>query len=82
MIDQTTTATVVPARLHLPMQAAPIDRSQSQASAVNADGGVEAALFGLPDWVGDIAKAAIPLIAGAVSDRRLKLDVVPVRWAR
>ena len=47
---QTTTTTV--AALHVPLQAAPIERAVSPA-ALDTDRGVDAALFGLPvgDWL-------------------------------
>jgi hypothetical protein len=88
MIDQTVPSAASqldrPSSLRLPLQAAPIDRSQSPASAVASDGGVEAAIFGLPSWTDDlinIATKAAPLIAGAISDRTLKRDITPVEWA-
>lgn len=80
MIDEMTTPTTRSTQLQLPLQAAPIDRTQSPASAVASEGGVEAA-FGWPE-IFDIAKTAIPMIASAVSDRRLKRDVTPVEWSR
>jgi hypothetical protein len=89
MIDQTTPTTASPldrpSSLRLPLQAAPIDRSQSAASAVTSEGGVEAAIFGLPSWTDDlfnIATKAAPLIAGALSDRTLKRDIFAVEWSR
>ena len=89
MIDNNITGTARSA-LHLPLQAAPIDRSQSSAAAMVADGGVEADLFGLslPSWVDDVVDAvktygpAVAAGLSAVSDRRLKTDVVPVAWGR
>jgi len=80
MIDQTTpTPHERHSLLQLPPQAAPIDRSQSPASAVSSDGGVEAA-FGWSDLL-DIGKVALPTILSAVSDRTLKRDITLVEWS-
>jgi hypothetical protein len=82
MIDQTTLTTSRPDRLsslQLPMQAAPIDRSQSATCALAADGGVEAAA-----WWDDIIKVATtvaPPLISALSDRTLKRDVTLVEWS-
>ena len=91
MIDQTMPSAASqlarPSPLRLPVQAAPIDRSQSPASAMTSDGGVEAA-FGWPSWLPDpedlisIATKAAPVIAGALSDRALKRDITAVEWSR
>ena len=81
MIDQTMPSPASePQRsspLQLPLQAAPIDRAHSPASALASDGGVEAAF----DW-GGLAGSLIPVIASALSDRRLKCDVIAVEWSR
>jgi hypothetical protein len=80
MIDQTMPSPVSePQRsspLQLPLQAAPIDRAQSPTSALASDGGVEAA-FSWTDLI-PIATSAL----GALSDRRLKRDLLPVEWSR
>ncbi|SHN88966.1 hypothetical protein SAMN05660350_04958 [Geodermatophilus obscurus] len=66
--------------LQLPMQAAPIDRSQLPASAMASEGGIEAA-FGWGD-VWDVVKTVGPAVLGAVSDRTLKRDIALVEWTR
>jgi len=80
MIDQTMPSPFAePQRtspLQLPLQAAPIDRGQSPASATASDGGVEAA-FSWTDLI-PIATSAL----GALSDRRLKRDIIAVEWSR
>jgi hypothetical protein len=83
MIDQTTASQLERySPLRLPPQAAPIDRSQSPASAVASDGGVEAAAWwnDVLDVVKTVGGVAGPLIAG-LSDRTLKRDITPVEWS-
>jgi hypothetical protein len=79
MIDQTMPSAASqldrPSTLRLPQQAAPIDRSQSPASAMTSDGGVEAA-FSWTDLI-PIATGAL----GALSDRTLKRDITLVEWS-
>jgi hypothetical protein len=82
MIDQMTMDTHAgpSSRPRLPLQAAPIDRSQSPASAVAGGAGVEADID-----VEDIIKVAGPLLGtlgSFFSDRALKRDITPVGWSR
>jgi len=81
MIDETMPSAASqlgrPSSLRLPLQAAPIDRSQSRTSAATADGGVEPAA----EWwetALDIG-SKIPWTS-IFSDRTLKRDIVPVEW--
>jgi len=85
MIDQTTTAPQLAgsAALRLPLQAAPIDRSQAPAPALASGGGVEAAawwndVLDVVKTVGGVAGTVAPLF----SDRTLKRDITPVGWSR
>jgi len=77
MIDQTMPSPASepqrPSPLQLPLQAAPIDRTRSPASALASDGGVEASI----DWW-SLGKDVL----GMLSDRRLKRDLLPVEWSR
>jgi hypothetical protein len=77
MINQPTTApeNEPPRRLQLPVQAAPIDRSLSAASAITG-AGVEADVD-----VEDLIKLGTT-IGGWFSDRALKRDIIPVDWSR
>jgi len=88
MINQPTTApgNEPPRRLQLPLQAPPIDRSQSPASAIAAGSGVEAD-WGWPKWLPDIDLDDVISTAGTIgkgllSDRALKRDIIPVDWRR
>jgi len=66
-----------PRRLQLPLQAAPIDRSLSAASAITRPG-VEA-----DDWKDDLIKIGTSIPWGSFfSDRGLKRDIIPVDWSR
>ena len=54
-----------PGALRLPVQSAPIDRTPAGTAALAAECGADASF----DWgslIGDVAKVALPLIAGAV----------------
>jgi len=89
MIDQTMPTTAAQldrsSSLRLPLQAAPIDRSQSPASAVTADGGVEAAISA--EDIFNVASkvpwgSVISGLGGLFSDRTLKRDLTLVEWSR
>jgi hypothetical protein len=81
MIDETMPSAASqldrPSSLRLPLQAAPIDRSQSRTSAVTADGGVEAAA----EWWETAIDIGSKIPWGSIfSDRTLKRDIMPVEW--
>lgn len=88
MIDQTMPSTTSqlnrPSHLRLPLQAAPIDRSLSRASAVSGGAGVEAdgwwddLIGGAKDVIG-LGSSLAPLF---MSNRALKRDITAVRWSR
>lgn len=76
--------------LRLPLQAAPIDRSQFAASAVMSGGGVEAdisfdeilgGIGKVASTVGTVGSALAPIL-GLFSDRALKRDITLVDWSR
>jgi len=70
-----------PSSLRLPLQAPPIDRNQSQGSALAAGGGVEADAW--YDALAHVATAALPYVVTALtSDRNLKRDITVVEWSR
>jgi|tagenome__1003787_1003787.scaffolds.fasta_scaffold8719970_1 hypothetical protein len=65
-----------PSTLRMPVQAQPIDRSQARPAAAHGEGGVEAD-FSWTDLI-PIATSAL----GALSDSRVKREIVPVEWTR
>jgi hypothetical protein len=83
MIDETMPAAASqlrrPSSLQLPLQAAPIDRSQSRTSATTSGGGVEPAA----EWWQTAIDIASKVPWGSIfSDRTLKRDILPVGWSR